>query len=739
MPISGVKTFTPKLQAPFTIYTTSPISSLFAMSPTDVATAYLNTQHGIPLSQIKITDSYTDPMSGTTHVYARQVVGGTEIANALANINVNPKGQVISSSQSFVQATVLPLAKRDSLSLQRAFQALAMYVGTEVDDKTMASVTVDASGPGYTLNGLPEFVAVLGQATIESSIIQRSDRSLAPTWHIVLQQAEHWWSAHVNTQTGGIEAINDWVSHQSPESYNVYPRTIDSPSTGSRQLVVNPADTRASPKGWVTANTTAGNNVWAQTNPTGGVTWRTNHRPNAPACVFNFTLDLAKSPSTYQDAAVTQLFYTVNTMHDLSFVYGFTEAAGNFQDVNYSGQGKDGDYVVAFAQDGSGTNNANFATPPDGQHGVMRMYTWTVTTPNRDGDLEQDIVAHEFTHGISNRLTGGPANVDCLNDGQAGGMGEGWSDAVANILRLKKSDSKNTDMIMGEYVYQRGIRNYAYSTSLKTNPVTYAFLARPDYQEVHAIGEVWAEMLYEVMWALIERNGVAEDLFDHDLTKGNSLLLQILFDGMKLQPCNPSFVNARDAILQAESILTGGKNRMPAYHSSYNSAANVRVINGLPLLPLLTRTRGPAPYADPSMTHDAIDEALDLFRPNSLFKNFEIKGPGDRLLIYIILFTSQCLNKLRPATTHSEATKALYSLAVTNVVIPADASFPLHAMYPAVAERSDSDVLRQYLGQVRQEVALRLVARVYTDPGAAPSKWWLSFQKRHFMGKSMVA
>ncbi|KAJ2813781.1 subunit of the Arp2/3 complex [Coemansia furcata] len=177
---------------------------------------------------------------------------------------------------------------------------------------------------------------------------------------------------------------------------------------------------------------------------------------------------------------------------------------------------------------------------------------------------------------------------------------------------------------------------------------------------------------------------------------------------------------------------------MPAYHSSFNSVEHVRVINGLPLLPLLTRTRGPAPYADPSMTSDAIDEALELFRPNSLFKNFEIKGSGDRLLIYIILFTSQCLNRLRPTTTQSEATKTLYSLAVTNVVIPADATFPLHNMYPGVTDKSETDTLRQYLTQVRQEVAQRLVTLIYAGDSVGPSKWWLSFQKRHFMGKSMA-
>ncbi|KAI7820224.1 putative ARC18-subunit of the Arp2/3 complex [Kickxella alabastrina] len=172
---------------------------------------------------------------------------------------------------------------------------------------------------------------------------------------------------------------------------------------------------------------------------------------------------------------------------------------------------------------------------------------------------------------------------------------------------------------------------------------------------------------------------------------------------------------------------------MPAYHSNYNSVNDVRVINGIPLLPLVTKTRGPAPYADPSMTYDIVDETIELFRPNSFFKNFEIKGNGDRLLIYTIFFISQCLNKIKATMPLGEATKALYSLAVSQVVIPADAGFPLHSMYPAVADRAEADMLRQYLLQVRQEVATRLVTVVY----AGGHKWWLCFQKRHFMGKVM--
>ncbi|KAJ1765983.1 hypothetical protein IW140_005536 [Coemansia sp. RSA 1813] len=593
-----IKTFTPLLknktrlnvyESPISVQTsdTTQVGSFVGPSSknqtmqelTSVAAAYLSKHHGISAKTIKVTDAYTDAATGITHVYARQLTPtGLEVANGLANVNINANGQIISSSNSFAPESSVPKTKRGATgslvaransdaSLRAAFKSLAGYVKTPVDDSTLDALSIATTtnavtgDPTITISGLPDSIAEQGMSSAQQALLQKEDGTVVQVWHIALQQSENWWSAHVNSETGAVEAINNWVSHASAESFNVYPRTVDAPDEGSRKIVSSPADATASSKGWVTGGSTTGNNVWAQNNPTGGSKWKTNYRPNATNNVFDFPLDLTKEPSKYVDAAITQLFYTVNTMHDLSYLYGFDEAAGNFQDINHSGQGVGGDYVVAFAQDGSGTNNANFATPPDGQNGVMRMYTWTQTTPNRDGDLEQDIVAHEFTHGISNRLTGGPANSDCLYNGEAGGMGEGWSDMVANLLRIRPGDKRSRDLTMGVYAYGSNIRNYPYSTSLKTNPETYAYLDKSAYQEVHAIGEVWATILYEVLWNLLEANGIADSLFDHDLSKGNSIMLQILLDGMKLQPCNPSFIDARDAIVQAEKNLTGGKNK----------------------------------------------------------------------------------------------------------------------------------------------------------------------------------
>ncbi|KAJ1954643.1 hypothetical protein GGI12_005744, partial [Dipsacomyces acuminosporus] len=287
------------------------------------------------------------------------------------------------------------------------------------------------------------------------------------------------------------------------------------------------------------------------------------YSPRAPGNVFNFPLDLRQQPPCYIDAAITQLFYTTNTMHDLSFLYGFDEAAGNFQQVNSSGRGRGNDGVIAIAQDTSGTNNAFFATPPDGQNPRMRMFIFTATNPYRDGGLDRDLVAHEYTHGISNRLTGGPANTNCLNQLESAGMGEGWSDTVTNLLRIRASDTRSLDIYFSEYATDRRFgRYYPYSTNMNTNPTTFEYLDTSRYQEVHAVGEVWASMLYEVIWNIIENNGKKiSDLFAHDLTAGNSISLQIILDAMKLQPCNPNFLQARDFIFQADKYLTGGKNK----------------------------------------------------------------------------------------------------------------------------------------------------------------------------------
>lgn len=265
-----------------------------------------------------------------------------------------------------------------------------------------------------------------------------------------------------------------------------------------------------------------------------------DYRPTSSSLNFNYGLDLANSnPRTYANASVTQLFYTVNMYHDLLYSLGFNEAAGNFETNNDGQGGRGNDAVILNAQDGSSTNNADFSTPPDGQAGRMRMFMWTTTSPARDCAFDAGVIVHEYTHGLSTRLTGGPANSGCLEALESGGMGEGWGDFMAIATFLKTTDTRETDYPLGAWVYNNplGIRAYLYSTSMETNPYTYATINT--LNEVHDIGEIWATILYEVLWNLVDEHGITaarKPTFDSNgvPTDGRYLAMKIIIDAMAL-------------------------------------------------------------------------------------------------------------------------------------------------------------------------------------------------------------
>ncbi len=160
-------------------------------------------------------------------------------------------------------------------------------------------------------------------------------------------------------------------------------------------------------------------------------------RPRSPTRLTRKTRRIVTSMPLSLNCSILPTSYTTSTTGKHApffsffpltrvFRYGFDEVSGNFQQHNFGRGGEENDAVIANAQDGSGYNNANFMTPPDGRNGRMRMYLWNTALPYRDGDMEAGIVIHELSHGLSTRLTGGPASSSCLGWGESGGMGEGW-------------------------------------------------------------------------------------------------------------------------------------------------------------------------------------------------------------------------------------------------------------------------------------------------------------------------
>jgi hypothetical protein len=363
-------------------------------------------------------------------------------------------------------------------------------------------------------------------------------------------------------------------------TYRVIKYPAESPQHpgGGHQLATNPwtmSPGNATTHGWhydgsVYHDSTRGNNAWAYEDRDA------NNIPGFPALtstpqpnfLFDFVPDynlepVVRTPAPNQQFNTTNLFYWNNLMHDLSYIYGFTETARNYQNDNIGRGGNQGDYVLAEAQDGSGVNNANFSPGADGIRGRMQMYLWNATTPAIDGDADNGVIAHEYTHGISNRMTG--TGSGCLSNIEQ--MGEGWSDYLALMIThdwatSTPPDGFNNPRGIGTYVKNQpitgpGIRQYRYTTNMAINPMTYANL--PSVVAPHGVGTIWCTALWDMTWYIIQQAGINPNLYNPAGVGGNSIALKLVIEGLRLQPCSPGFIDGRNAILKADTLFFGAQ------------------------------------------------------------------------------------------------------------------------------------------------------------------------------------
>jgi extracellular elastinolytic metalloproteinase len=685
-----------------------------AGDPVKIATDYVRDHRedlglaASDLAGLAVSDHYASRDTGVTHVYLEQRHRGLEVHNALINVNVARDGSVASLGNRFVaNATDAAKAAEPGRSAKQGVEDAARQLGLSPKD---LRVTKDKGG----ITRETEFTeAGVSTDPITARLVYLPvGDALRLAWEVEIAELDgsHWWNVRVDASSGELLDRSDYVSHA---SYRVFPRPTENPEDGSHTLVTDPQAATASPFGWHDTNgaagpeftITRGNNVYAYTDVDA------NNKPDAGGSpdggvnlTFNSLIDLTQTPSTYRPAAVTNLFYWNNVVHDVLHGYGFDEAAGNFQVSNYGNGGVDGDPVLAEAQDGSATDNADFATPHDGKSPRMQMFEWTYplgnevsitappaavgdypasgaqfgpaleetgitgaislvndgtastsdgcqtfvgfpagnialldrgtcdfvvkaanaqqagaiavivvqntngnpftmggtapinipavmiakasgdilkanltgltgtlrpipdeeVPPNRDSDLDSGVIVHEYGHGVSNRLTGGPNKVNCLSNDEQ--MGEGWSDFLALVFTARASDTATTTRGMGNYLTWEsasgvGIRPTPYTTDLAVNPTTYATLPGGTLTIPHGIGYAWTSMLWEVYWNLVAAHGFNADIYGAWQTGGNNLALQLVIDGMKLQPCSPGFVDGRDAILQADRLLTNGANQ----------------------------------------------------------------------------------------------------------------------------------------------------------------------------------
>ncbi|MCL4263279.1 MAG: M36 family metallopeptidase [Anaerolineae bacterium] len=573
------------------------------------------------LAEARVSDTTVSRLSGVTTIYLAQQLGGIEVFNGLINISIMPNGDVLTVGNRFVPDLAAAVSEgAATIAAEQAVNAAADHL----DLTLRAPLQIIRQADGSAQETLFSDGGISQDPIPAKLVYDASGKTPRLAWNVIIYQLDslHWWNVRVDANTGEILSKNDWVVNENFDahvggahdgdahftgvvasaapanssqpvpfgptpaadgsSYRVYHMPVESPihtaplpPADGRTLENTPADAGGgSPFGWHDTNgavgeeftTTQGNNAHAYTDTNADNVPDPGSSPDGGAGLdFDFPLDLTQPPSAYRPAAVTNLFHWNNLVHDVNYRYGFDEVHGNFQENNYGNGGLGSDYVQAEAQDGSGTNNANFATPPDGSNPRMQMYVWTAPTPDLDGDLDNGIIAHEYGHGISNRMVGGPSNVSCLGNQEQ--MGEGWSDWQSVIMTMRNGHTATTNRGVGTYALNQppngpGIRPAPYTTDMTVNTYTYGNL--PSMAVPHGVGFVWNTMLWEMNWGLIAEHGFNEDLYLPNTPvstwSGNQLAHALVTEAFNLTPCSPGFVDGRNAILAADVALTGGQN-----------------------------------------------------------------------------------------------------------------------------------------------------------------------------------
>ncbi|MFT6810608.1 MAG: extracellular elastinolytic metalloproteinase [Saprospiraceae bacterium] len=663
-----------------------------------------------------ISDIVEDQNAGLTHVYVQHTVEALPIIGNISGFHFNSASKLEYTGLRLPNSNSIQRKNSKKVNLAKdALRITANILGLNPAFKLEKDSKVITKSNTYIVPELSTQNIFLREALWDN------DDELIPIWEVgIYDDKSQKWQVLRLDKSSGLELNRDsWTEecfiHPSKEShntecetlpmriletnaiscdssYNVFAYPLSAPNEGIQSIVKAPWNLalNASPDGWHDTTFLRGNNALAVEDINADDSGGYSVDGGANLC-FELLYRDSLSPIDNLDVSLTNAFYWNNLIHDVMYNYGFDEEAGNFQQSNFNRGGAEFDRVYIDILDGSGQNNANFSTPPDGFAARMQMFEWipsignilkinephsigrnynmfpalfgptnitltdtivvsnpsnacdsilngnallgkialldrgdcsfvekalevqnagaiamivcnnnlsdifrmggensnvvipsimisktqcdslkiqldtvlleaTITIPATfDSGLDNGIVTHEYAHGISIRLTGGPSAASCLTGNEQ--MGEGWSDWYALMFSLDSLDLPETPIGIGTYVLGQdtdgsGIRNFPYSTDLLVNPVTYNYIKV--FSIPHGVGSVWASMLWDMTWNLIEHHGFEADIYNGN--GGNNIALELVTLGLKLQPCDPGFIDGRDAILAADEILYNGAN-----------------------------------------------------------------------------------------------------------------------------------------------------------------------------------
>ncbi|SFR92543.1 Zn-dependent metalloprotease [Microbacterium sp. cf046] len=588
-------------------------------APADIVLGYIREHAGdFGLTAGAVAELYVHKeltlSTGATAVHVGQRVDGLRVRDAIMTGVVAADGRLVSVAGFLAPGDAA--AATVNLTAQAALDVAADAQDAEAS-RPLDEADTKSEEPQEYPNVYAEGVTEPAPVTAEQVWYPDANgTALRRAWLTDIESSDlAWFETVVDAKTGEVIDQRSRYAHVAPEG-DVF-REQHPEATGAVQQTTSFSGIGGS---WVDDRTTSGNNVNAyldrnndnanneyqpQTPANGDPGYQEFSYPFTDAWRTTADVNSVAALDADRDAIITQLFYYTNVMHDWLYGHGFDEASGNFQVDNFGNGGSGGDAVLAEAQDGwdlgcindQGTpapgddvpirclNNANFGTPGDGASPRMQMYMWAPGSPYRDGDMDGDVIAHEYGHGVSSRLVGG-GTLGYNGGDQRGALGEGWSDVISYL--------KWGDAVIGEYVTGNagtGIRSVAYDTSTRT------FQSYDTNSgSGHGNGEIWASAVYDIR---------------AQFPGGVEPMATLVLDAMKATPANPTFIDARNGLLTAD----GGANLCLIWSAFAGRGLGVDSTTGLDTVPTASAAIPPecAPTADaggPYVTPEGTDAAL---------------------------------------------------------------------------------------------------------------------------------
>ena len=366
-----------------------------------------------------VTDVVHHAHSGVTSVYFLQSFNGIPIKGATYNVNITKNDKVgfnrtqfLSDVKSRVKHTEASISAEDALNAtaQNLYVALTKRASVinQISDKHVVFEGVNLSREDINL---------------KLQYVADENGDLVLTWNttVFMQTSDNIWVVDVDARSGDVLgktnlthycSLNNMdfsrgevascghASHQHEAveveetsavsgTYRAYALPAESPNHGPHELIVNPHYPEASPFGWHDIDgqdgneftITRGNNVHAYADQDGDGSSAGDEPDGGASLVFDFEHNTQLNGDFNIDPAVVNLFYSNNIIHDILYLYGFTEATGNFQRNNYGNGGLGNDEIIAreAVPDANGAaiwNNASFGAGADGGNGVMSMGIW---------------------------------------------------------------------------------------------------------------------------------------------------------------------------------------------------------------------------------------------------------------------------------------------------------------------------------------------------------------------------